>query len=279
MLGFIIIFHPCRVDNLRQTIRFLERRESLDELVLVCQTGCDPIPNRFHTYQHINLGSGTYWKARMTNRGAEVAKSDILVLLDSDRILPHGYFTRNALLMSPNEIITTKYLWKLSRPYTDAEIESDHVEKNIEFRSEGNLAYCRNLFAGNTMIRKSDYWRLGGYDESYQGYGFADNDMTMKALKIGLNVVFLEEVERHLYHDLGFDWQGVIANSSVKDVLMALNAMNYFLKWGLLPDDDTYRLLQNVEASLNSIPSDLHDTFVRRKFLLEKMQKKFKVFL
>ena len=62
--SFIIIFHPLRIDNLNQTLRFLYKREvDLEELILVCQTECKEINSPFNKTKQINMNLDSYWKS------------------------------------------------------------------------------------------------------------------------------------------------------------------------------------------------------------------------
>ena len=126
MISFIIYFHSSRLDNLSQTLRFLEYNEpNLDrELILVCQDQCD---TNFKNATLIQLHLTTYHKAKMCNIGVQKANNDKIVILDSDRILPYRYFEKVDELIIDRTIISCDRHYKLSIPYTDAQI-NDNID-------------------------------------------------------------------------------------------------------------------------------------------------------
>ena len=93
MISFVFYFSSRRIDNLRQTLRFLSKNENLKdkEVILVCNDSVQDdflLPN----YKLYNLNLDTYNKPNLCNFGVSKANCDIVALLDSDRILPFGYF-------------------------------------------------------------------------------------------------------------------------------------------------------------------------------------------
>ena len=62
----------------------------------------------------------------------------------------------------------------------------------------------KNLFSGNTIFYKQDYLDCGGMDESFVGYGFADNDMNLNVISKGYKAVWLNDLEIHLNHNIEF---------------------------------------------------------------------------
>lgn len=265
MISFIIIFHPKRLDNLKQTLHFLKQRENSDiEVILCCQTYIKYFDSPFNNTKFINLESNTYLKPKMTNIGVKAAQNDIIVLLDSDRVLPTNYFTNTCSQLNPNEIITTKNLYYVLNKYNNAQIESGLIKKISDFRSEKNESMKKNLFSGNTIMWKSDYLRIGGYDENFAGYGFADNDMTKNALENGLTPIFLEENELHLYHDDLFDFNNQLLSRAEYKIICAINGLKYFNKWQLKFDLAMEEFINIVNINLSRYKTSHVNEFIRQ---------------
>lgn len=270
-LSFVIIYCPERLSNLIQMLRLLARRNSglLDEqVVLVSDTSHPPIDHPFRNCRYVDLHLDTYWKPRMTNEGVKQATNDVIALLDCDRVLPVNYFADHLASISRGTILTTKYLFNLNRPCSDEEIES--TSTTPDHRSLDNTCRRKNLFAGNTLMFREDYWSMGGYDERYVGYGYADTDMTRTAMTSGYNIEYTEESEYHLHHDNYYRWRGVVVDKQVHWAIAAINALNYCLKWRLPFDDGVRALLDQVERSEVSQPTELMAEYyrLRRKFVL-----------
>lgn len=203
MLGsFIITFHSARLDNLLQTLRFLERNHSLTahcQLVLVCQDKCEPLETFFARYDHFNLETEQMNLPKLTNFGVQQTISEKIVVLESDRILPYNYFTDIFEQLKPGLQITTKKMLKLTAPASDEQINNNDFSYKEEIRSEESQIGMRNVWSGNTAFMKADFIKAGQMDEEYKGYGWADNDMTERMSEIVCSI-FRPEIELHLWH-------------------------------------------------------------------------------
>lgn len=272
MISFVIIFHPSRIENLYQTLRFLQKRENqLQELILVCQTNCLPIKSDFKTTKQINMNLETYHKTKMTNEGVRNANQNIIALLDSDRILPHNYFENTAKQLSKNQIVSSKKLFQLTSQYSDDQIELERVEKYEDFRSEDNISRRKNLFSGNTLMHKDDYWSIGGYDENYIGYGYADNDMTMKAIKSGMDIKWNESKELHLFHENKIIWKNETIEKKTFQIMTAINGLMYHLKWRLSFDSEIQSLIYEIEQRINEFPLELTNQYLKMRKMFNNL--------
>lgn len=202
---FLIAFHTRRIDNLTQTVRFLERFHpevvSQSELILLCQDRCGFVDNGFAKSRTESMQLPCMQKSKMLNHGARIAQSDKIVVLDSDRILPAGYFCDVLYSLEPLTAITTKTMRRLLIAHSDQDILDGEYKFQVEERSTSNHPYMRNLFAGNVALHKADYWAAGGMDEAYEGYGFEDSDMAQRLIRRKVQGVFRPEIELHLYHE------------------------------------------------------------------------------
>jgi glycosyltransferase involved in cell wall biosynthesis len=270
-VSFVIYFHSSRLDNLCQSIRFLENREPDllgSELFLLCHDNCEKIDTKFAVNSVYNFGDLTYNKAKFCNYGVQNASGSVIVLLDSDRILPHGYFHKCVNGLRPKQFITTKYLYDLAKPYSDYEIESNHIDKVQDYRSIANVGRSKNLFSGNTVFYKNDYLATDGMDETFSGYGFTDNYQTHNIISKGYEQVYLDDDELHLYHHKNVYWKGQKVDNF--KIMTAINAVKYFKKCKLPIDRESSILLHEVRNSLHLFPQDLVDIFREldtRKFL------------
>lgn len=142
------------------------------------------------------------------NDGVNIAQGDILILLNSDTVVPPGAIGKLSKLLMRNE------KWALLGPVTNEAgneqkifVESTQPEQIIEegtrwcscanhdcFKSERLDFFC-------VAMLKKTYEKIGGLDEQFgQGY-FEDTDFSIRANKMGLNMVFTENV--FVYHRAG----------------------------------------------------------------------------
>jgi predicted glycosyltransferase involved in capsule biosynthesis len=216
MISFVFYFSSKRLENLEQTLRFLDKNEDLKnkEVILVCNDSINKdfkIPN----YKIFNLNLDSYMKPKMCNFGVDKSTCDIVALLDSDRILPNRYFEKNAKELNKKEFVSTLVLHKLLENYSDNDIELNNYKYVEEIKSKRFKFFKKNLFSGNTLFHKRDYLDSGGMDESFVGYGFADNDMTINVMSKRYTVRWKDDIELHLNHPMGFLYK----KKSIEDTL------------------------------------------------------------
>lgn len=206
MHSFIIYFHTKRLDNLLQTLRFLEINHldtiKQSELVLICQDSCNSIDNGFGEYQHHNMNLPLMHLPLFVNVGVKYAKYNKLVILESDRILPKGYFEEILQELKLGVMVTTKKMNKLTATATNEEIINGTYETYCDDRSEICQLGVKNMWSGNTACMKEDFELVGKMDEFYKGYGWADCDMTLTMEKAGIQSIYKEDyTELHLWHE------------------------------------------------------------------------------
>lgn len=244
--SFVIGFHTARIDNLLQTLRFLlaDHKDVFTDsyLSLVCQDNCDDLPpqqleeleslrEQSHRSCIINLSLPCMQLPYVTNLGMEDAETEKVFILESDRILPAGYFAAVLDELKPGVQITCRNMKKLAKPATDDEIRAGAFEYADEHRSDTNEIGMRNVWSGNTALCKSDFIKAGRMDESYHGYGWADSDMTSAMEAVGVRSVFRDELELHLWHPPATYGEG-----DQKQMFID-NGLRYCKKWNKgLPD-------------------------------------------
>lgn len=198
LASFLISFHSFRLDNLLQTIRLLERNDpevvAHSELILLCQDQISQIKSNFNNTQTICMHLPNMQKCKAINHGATIACSDKLVILDSDRIMPHGYYLDVLQGLKPRTVVSARITHRLTRMATDQEIIDNTVPFTLEPRKP------TNIFSGNASLHTVDFWEAGGMNEKYIGYGWEDDDMSHRMTKMGAKFIYREEIETHLYH-------------------------------------------------------------------------------
>lgn len=244
---FVITTHSQRFENLKQTIRFLVKRESslltISELIVVCQDKIDYTNSDFAEFKLINLEMNHYCHPVMKNRAAAEAKGKFIVFLDGDRILPPNWFkTQLDSLKDKNMVISAHRLYRLNMPATDDQIEENLVPKLEDYRIADMGTISQNMrhksvFSGNAVMLKDDYLDLGGMDESFVGYGFSDTDFSYKIYKAGIKIVLTSDDELHLYHPVDIDL-ALFAKMNFD------NALKFCKKWKVTPSIHWKKLWQ-----------------------------------
>lgn len=138
----------------------------------------------------------------LTNEGIELASSDKIVVLESDRILPAGYFAEALEELHEGVEITTRKMVKLTAPATNDDIVQGNYESTCDDRSPACEFGIKNIWSGNTTLMKSDFNKVGQMDLFYKGYGWADCDMTLTMEQAGIRSIYKDNyTEIHLWHE------------------------------------------------------------------------------
>lgn len=230
-ISVVYYFHSSRKENLKQAIRLLKKMngESVGEIITVCNDQTDEI---FDANNH-NMHMEEYKKPVMCNFGVEKASFPLVALLDSDRVLPKGYLKKAESTIQPGKFISCKNMMNLKKDYSDEDIEAGNFEFELEERSNYWEIRKKNLFSGNTIFSKKDYMSAGGMDESFVGYGFADNDMTINIARKGFSPAWTDELEIHLFHEKTIMEGGKMVGFEQYKKTSQKNLNKFLKKWKL----------------------------------------------
>jgi len=258
---FVIGFHTQRFDNLLQTLRFL--RYNHESFIQNCQlvTICQDEVNKeniskvkfetTNTDQSGIIGEFNYWCRYfgrwdhfdmnieymrlpiLTNFGISKAVADKIFLLESDRILPVGYFEQIYEKLQQGYQWTSKNMWKLTHPALDDQIKNGNYEHKNEHRSNHAEIGMRSMWSGNTAFMKNDFYKAGKMDTEYKGYGWADNDMTLTMELAGIQSIFEENaLELHLWH-----YPATYDGNKDSRIMFIENGLKFCTKWNKpIPD-------------------------------------------
>lgn len=231
--SFNIYCHLPRVEELRQTLRFLVARDPvvLESEVIVVAHGFDRFEFPGLTVRVLPVAGTEFNKPVMVNAGVAASAGEVVVLLDGDRILPPGYFARTLPLVAADEFVTPRRLYRLRRRYTDAEIAAAAVERDEDFRLPEVVPGRKNAFSGHVAFHRSAFEAAGGMDESFANYGCSDTDFTIRVQRAGMRITYTEDEELHLWHPKGMTYTEFYLTNM-------RSAFRLACKWGLPVQDD-----------------------------------------
>lgn len=200
MVSFIISY--CETDiyrrrNLEFIVSSLKQLNIMCSEVIVIEQGStqhyktdDPfVVNVFIQSDSIfNKGLGY-------NRGASIAKNDVLFFNDADIVIPsHNYYDAIDKLMT----------FDVVDPYCEINYASEKTSRDIT-RGIKNTTYINSIRSGVISggafaIRKSVFLIIQGFDENCVGYGYEDTILDTKLTKLGYRICHLVDFCIHLYH-------------------------------------------------------------------------------
>lgn len=200
-----------RPDALRET---LEALACLDypadryEVIVVDDGSGDETPNvvrelapRFASLKYHGQENGGAGRAR--NQGARLARGEVLIFLDDDMTVPPTLIRQHlAVLDYFGPCVVCGYREFAPRlaealgqtPFGRFRMEaeprqegwepdrevSDHLAENCVPHPSGAVT------ANNFVIRRRDFYQLGGFDEEFPYAGYEDQEFSFRARKIGL---------------------------------------------------------------------------------------------
>lgn len=187
--------------------------------------------------------------AAARNLAAALASGDILLFLDVDCIVSSAVCDRmQAVLAEHDAVICPEVLYLPAgavRPGPLSEVDLSAAGRPHPVRPfpregespEGNPGLFWSLaFA----LRRSTFHRLGGFDETYVGYGAEDTDLGFRIAREGLPLLFAGGVPVfHQHHD-GYDpplqhFRALIAN-----------AKRFHAAWSIWPMDGWLRPMADL---------------------------------
>lgn len=227
---------PERAENLRATLGFLQRTYCDFDLVLV---EGDATP-RFdlHGLRAANLlyhfveDPGPFNKARLLNLGARVSRSPVICFHDADMIgWPH-------LMRHAVDVLLDADISDVRTPHWSILNVAGGLKRRfcrtLDFAVFGAIDATAlppdvtrlydNQSSGVTFWQKAKFIACGGYHEGFADWGGEDDELLMRATRLGLRWHSVPPPTFHLHHDAA-DRTGHLARAhrdAAKQALLAL---------------------------------------------------------
>jgi hypothetical protein len=181
-ITFVVPFRgAARLPALRATLASLHaQREMAVECIVVEQDARAYAVDLPAGVRHVHLPDGGEWrKSRALNVGVSRARAPIVICHDADILVPDAY-ARQA-----REVIESGFeVAQLGRLlfYLDATVSADVIAAGSLQGRQRPLSAKQNWPGGSIVICRSTYLDLGGFDESFTGWGGEDNEFFDRCL-------------------------------------------------------------------------------------------------
>jgi GT2 family glycosyltransferase len=169
--------------------------------------------------------------AAARNMGISATKTEQVIFIDADCIVSPSLFANMLLILQADNIIAAYPLYLPLLPGTGN--FDDLLHKAVEHPDRNtipagqpvhHLKFWSLIFA----IQKRTFQKVGGFDESFAGYGAEDTDFAMMFHQEGITQIFVRDYVLHQYHDK-YD-----PPLNHFDAIIS-NARRYRQKWNVLP--------------------------------------------
>lgn len=177
----------ARLPLLQATLRSIAAQGMPVECIVVEQSEAPEIRGELPPwvrYVHTPSGGLPYCRAWAFNVAARLASSGVLVLHDGDLLVPRGYAA------------------EAFAQVTGGKSFADLKRFLFYLRADGTLEkVVQNAQGGSVVAARDAYWDIGGFDESFVGWGGEDNDFWDRARTAGKIDDFGYLPLIHLHHD------------------------------------------------------------------------------
>ncbi|PRX35693.1 galactosyltransferase-like protein [Orenia metallireducens] len=168
--------------------------------------------------KHVYQEDKGFRKSRILNEAIKKAESNFLIFIDSDCIL-HKKFLEEYTKRKSNNICLFSRRVLLDSKLTNVLLEekninylsfmkillskSSHIEEGLYFPFDFNLIKRKTVMIGSNFgVSKDIIYKVNGFDEDYEDYGFEDTDLQWRLEKIGVEFKSLRNkaIQYHLFH-------------------------------------------------------------------------------
>jgi hypothetical protein len=190
-----------RLPQLLTTLRSLAAQTGVaTECIVVEQSACPEIEAKVPSwvrYVHTPVPSGAgYGRAAAFNAGARHARGHVLVLHDNDMIVPERYAAELAARIAAgwNFVDPKRFMFYLTEGDTRRTFDRGALA------NDDGVTVVQNARGGSIAAAREAYFAIGGFDESFVGWGGEDLDFWERAEAHGGVYAFGHLPLIHLWH-------------------------------------------------------------------------------
>ncbi|MDP9190838.1 MAG: galactosyltransferase-related protein [Acidobacteriota bacterium] len=191
-----------RLPHLLATLRSLAgQRDAAVECIVVEQSSereIETLLPRWVRYVHTSIPSAGYDYNRSwtLNVGARLARGTVLVLHDNDMLCPTGYAAEalQRVREGSSFLELKRFTFYLGEEDTAAFFSSGELSMQRQCR------IVQNLQGASVVVARDAFLDIGGFDESFVGWGGEDNEFWERAEARGLVYAFGYLPFIHLWH-------------------------------------------------------------------------------
>ena len=203
------------------------------DIQIVCMDEPDEIliPNGLSADIHQVISSHSLPLAAARNMGIKASKTENIVFIDVDCMVSPTLFESLLGSLQADKIIAAYPLYLPIVPENEdfSQLLNQSVAHPARERIPSgervpHLQFWSLIFA----VEKQTFMKIGGFDESFIGYGAEDTDFSMTFHTRGVEHIFVKDYILHQYHDK-YDPPLNHFDSIIK------NAQRYQKKWSVLP--------------------------------------------
>ena len=187
-----------RYENLSRTLDWLSTFSNMDVLI-VEQDSVSKFQNKWNVRHIFVKNLNQYNRSWAFNIAIKNSDSEAFAFGDSDLIMKNDEFLESVSLLGEYDVISPyKSVLDLTPEETLMDIED---MSNITRPGRGEADHQKiNLCGGLVLFTKDSIMKVGGFCESFEGWGGEDDFQTLKVNILGLKTKEMPYRIYHLYH-------------------------------------------------------------------------------
>lgn len=196
-----------RERNLQFILNYYKKYLPDSEIIVVEQnTSTDFLltSDKVEKYLKVKTKDDFFAKAFLLNSGYNISRTDYIIIADVDCVIDknilenvndyYEYFDYHFILPYSNQV------YYLSEKETNYFIETDDC--NVSQNENRNVDGIKTASGGIGIISSSNFYKVGGFDERFKGWGAEDDAFYNKCSLMGVPPHRLPYDLLHLYHNV-----------------------------------------------------------------------------
>lgn len=235
-----MLYSPDRLEQLNKTIACLKDTEGFGDCEkILCVDGKSNVKLDGFEIIEIPRKKDLYCWADALNTGVKKATREIILYMDSDRIVPTSFlikvqqiinrrcFVFLSRMYSLRGNVDLQYIRKLRNDINNGSLDKHKKNLKADHRTLNPLNIDKkNPMSGCVAFYQDDFLALGGFDASFVGWGYPDYDFFMNLTKNKYQLTPIKGVEIHQHHTYNI-------KPDLRHAMNAWNCARYHDKWKL----------------------------------------------
>lgn len=158
----------------------------------------DEYKNKFSLLKVVSKKSdGLFSRSNLINQGVEESTTSFICIQDGDVVLPKDVYEHSLNLLYSGFDLVYPFNRKVKQILDKHTFIRDYNFENISTKSE----FRPNADGGMQFIKKEPFFKIGGYNTNFKGWGSEDNEFILRVILGDLKFIRLNNSLYHFKHE------------------------------------------------------------------------------
>ncbi|MGA8262212.1 MAG: glycosyltransferase family 2 protein [Arenicellales bacterium] len=197
-----------RLENALESLRLQTYDQSLLKVLIVDYNSGGPHAEtimklcRHYGARHMRLESEGIWsKSRCLNAGIRATRSKYIMISDVDVVFSPNYLEEAVRVLKKNPLgVVVAIMWDLPEGTVRNHMSASELMAAFQaFDAVATPRWGCGFDSAVHATRAGYYWKIGGFDEFYEGWGREDLDVARRFRYLGLEFESIDERSRYFH--------------------------------------------------------------------------------